>query len=62
MSKKTGNEKVENPAFLEQGEQAEIEFKPNQLIYLESFETCDGLGRVAVMLGKVIQVTYKDYK
>jgi elongation factor 1-alpha len=68
-SKKTGNEKVENPAFLEQGEQAEIEFKPNQLIYLESFETCDGLGRVAVMdsnqlvmLGKVIQVTYKDYK
>lgn len=68
-SKKTGNEKVENPAFLEQGEQAEIVFKPNQLIYLESFETCDGLGRVAVMdsnqlvmLGKVIQVTYKDYK
>tara|TARA_B100000900_G_scaffold410143_1_gene427344 strand:+ start:1360 stop:2730 length:1371 start_codon:yes stop_codon:yes gene_type:complete len=69
MSKKTGNEKVENPAFLEQGEQAEIEFKPNQMIYLECFETCDGLGRVAVMdsnqlvmLGKVIQVTYKDYK
>lgn len=62
MSKKTGNEKVENPAFLEQGEQAEIEFKPNHMIYLESFETCDGLGRVAVMLGKVIQVTYKDYK
>ena len=69
MGKKTGNEKLENPPFLEQGEQAEIEFEPQQLLYLDTFEKCSGLGRIAVMdsnqlvmLGKVISVNYKDYK
>ena len=69
MGKKTGNEKQENPPFLERGEQAEIEFEPQQLLYLDTFEKCSGLGRIAVMdsnqlvmLGKVISVNYKDYK
>jgi elongation factor 1-alpha len=68
MGKKTGNEKLENPEFLERGESAEIEFVPQQLIYLESFDTCQGLGRIAVMdsnnlvmLGKVISVKYKPF-
>ena len=69
MGKKTGNEKMESPQFLERGETAEIEFVPQQPLYLESFETCQGLGRIAVMdsnqlvmLGKVISVKYKPYK
>ena len=69
MGKKTGNEKQEDPPFLERGESAEIEFIPQQPIYLEKFDSCQGLGRVAVMdsnqlvmLGKVIDVKYKPYK
>ncbi len=65
MGKKTGNQKLENPPFLEMGESAEIEFEPKQPIFLEKFEDCPGLGRVAVMdsnqlvmLGKVIDVEY----
>ena len=45
------------------------EFVPQQPIYLEKFDDCPGLGRIAVMdsnnlvmLGKVISVKYKPYK
>ena len=69
MGKKTGNEKLENPPFLEMGESAEVEFTPKQPLYLESFDDCPGLGRVAVMdqnqlvmLGKVMSAKYKPYK
>jgi elongation factor 1-alpha len=69
MGKKTGNEKLEDPQFLERGETAEIVFEPQQPIYLEDFDSCQGLGRIAVMdsnqlvmLGKAIKVTYKPYK
>ena len=69
MGKKTGNEKLEDPQFLERGETAEIVFEPQQPIYLEDFDSCQGLGRIAVMdsnqlvmLGKTIKVTYKPYK
>ena len=69
ISKKTGNEKQDSPPFIERGEQAEIVFEPQQLLYLEEFEKCAGLGRIAVMdsnqlvmLGKVMSVEYKDYK
>ena len=69
IGKKTGNEKQDNPPFLEQGESAEVEFIPQQPIYLEKFDSCAGLGRIAVMdsnqlvmLGKVTDVKYKPYK
>ncbi len=69
MSKKTGDQKIDNPEFLERAEQAEIEFTPQQAIYLEPFDKCDDLGRIAVMdsnnlvmLGKVIDVKYRPYK
>ena len=69
QSKKTGNEKQESPQYLERGESAEVEFIPKQAIYLESFDKCQGLGRIAVMdsnnlvmLGKVISVKYKPPK
>ena len=66
-SAKLGNEKITNPPFLERGEQAEVIFEPKQPFYCETYEQCQGLGRVAVMdsnqlvmLGKVIEVEYKD--
>ena len=66
-SAKTGNEKMMDPPFLEKGEQAEVIFEPGQPFYCETYEQCQGLGRVAVMdsnqlvmLGKVIEVEYKD--
>ncbi len=69
MGKKTGNEKLDEPEFLEKGESAEIEFVPQQPIYLESFDSCPGLGRIAVMdsnnlvmVGKIMSVKYKPYK
>ena len=34
MGKKTGNEKVDNPQFLEKGESAEVEFVPQQAIFI----------------------------
>jgi len=69
MGKKTGNEKQSSPPFLERGESAEVVFEPTLPIYLEAFDSCQGLGRVAVMdsnqlvmLGKVLSVKYKPYK
>jgi len=60
MSKKTGGAKVENPTELSQFENAEIEFEPSQPLFVEPFEKCAALGRIAVMdsnrlkmLGKV---------
>ena len=65
MGKKTGNQKVENPDFIERGESGVVTFIPKQQFYLESFDDCPGLGRIAVMdsnqlvmMGKVIEVTY----
>ena len=67
MGKKTGNQKVENPPYIEKGAQAEVMFEPKQKIYLESYKTCAGLGRIAVMdsnnlvmLCKVINCVYDD--
>ena len=66
QSKKTGDVKEENPKFIEQGDQAEIVFRPKMPLYVETFEKCPGLGRIAVMdsntlrmLGKITNVTYK---
>jgi elongation factor 1-alpha len=60
MGKKTGGQKVENPPELSQYENAEVEFEPSQPLFVEPFEKCAALGRIAVMdsnrlkmLGKV---------
>ena len=66
MGKKTGGQKVEDPPFLCAGESAEVEFDCSKMpIYIEKFEDCPGLGRIAimdsnqlVMLGKVLEVEY----
>jgi len=67
QSKKTGGAKVDNPPELSQFENAEVEFEPTAPLFLEPFEQCAALGRIAVMdsnrlkmLGKVTTVTHKD--
>lgn len=65
----TGGVKVEDAEFVEKGDAAEVTFTPKQPIYLNKFSDCAGLGRVAVMdsnslimLGKVVDVTWKKMK
>merc|ERR1712003_256654 len=67
MGKKTGGQKVENPPELSQYENAEVEFEPSQPLFVEPFETCAALGRIAVMdsnrlkmLGKVTSTQVSD--
>ena len=65
--KKTGGVEVQDPEFLEKNEEAEVTFVPQMPLFLEKYEDCEGLGRVAamdsnnlVMLGKVLDVEYKE--
>jgi len=65
VGKKTGGQKVDNPPEVSQYENAEVEFEPTQPLFLEPFEKCAALGRIAVMdsnrlkmLGKVTTVEY----
>lgn len=67
MGKKTGGAKVENPPELSQYENAEVEFEPSQPLFVEPFEVCAALGRIAVMdsnrlkmLGKVTGTVLQD--
>ena len=63
IGKDTGNKKLENPPFLKANETAQVVFEPRQPFVVDSFQNCEGLGRVAimegnsvVMLGKCISV------
>ena len=65
--KSTNNAKVENPLFIEAGDQCECVFKPKMAFCVDTYKNCKGLGRVAmmdsnslVMLGMVNEVKYKD--
>lgn len=65
MSKRIGDEKIKDAAFIEQGETAKIEFTPKMPLYLEPYSSSKGLDRIAVMdsntlvmLDKVISVKY----
>merc|ERR1712043_142811 len=70
QSKKTGGAKVDNPPELSQFENAEVEFEPTAPLFLEPFEKCAALGRIAVMdsnrlkmLGKVTHTeSYLGFK
>jgi elongation factor 1-alpha len=65
MGKSTGNQKVENPPFLETGDMAEAVFEPVQSFVVEPFKVCAGLGRVAIMEGNSVvmlgKVTAAEY-
>jgi elongation factor 1-alpha len=57
----------DNPTELTQFDTAEVEFEPTAPLFLESFDACAALGRIAVMdsnrlkmLGKVTGVAYKE--
>lgn len=63
-----GGQKIENPPELCQYENAELEFDPSQPLFVEPFEKCATLGRIAVvdsnllkMLGKVTGTTLVDW-
>jgi len=62
--KSTSNVKVENPAFIEAGDEAEVIFKPQQPICVDAYDVCKPLGRMAamdsnslIMLGRVLEAT-----
>jgi elongation factor 1-alpha len=63
IGKETGGQKAENPTGLKSNEMAQIVMEPQQPFVVDSFKSCEGLGRVAimegnsvVMLGKVTKV------
>jgi elongation factor 1-alpha len=65
--KETGGNKQKDAKYVKQNDQAEVVFVPRTPMYVESFKTCPGLGRIAVMdsnqlvmLGKVTNVVYKN--
>jgi elongation factor 1-alpha len=67
IGKETGNKKLETPADLKANEMAQCKFEPQQPLVVDTFKSCEGLGRVAimegntvVMLGKVIAIEKPD--
>merc|ERR1712075_9346 len=67
VGKETGGKKMETPHSLKSNEMAEVAFRPQQPLVVDSFKNCEGLSRIAfldgntaVMLGKVVSVTKKS--
>merc|ERR1719502_1549142 len=67
MGKETGGKKMEDPHSLKSNEVAEVVFKPQQPLIVDSFKNCEGLSRIAlldgntaVMLGKVTATKAKE--
>jgi len=61
IGKATGGQKAENPVGLTRNEMAEVQFEPQQPFVVDTFDNCEGMGRIAimegngvVMLGKVV--------
>merc|ERR1712210_320060 len=66
VGKETGGKKMESPHSLKSNEMAEVVFRPQQPLVVDSFKNCEGLSRIAfldgntaVMLGKVVTVIQK---
>jgi len=69
MGKSTGGAKVPAPVSVKANEMAALCFEPQQPFVCDSFKSCEGLGRIAimegagvVMLGKIQSVTIKAQK
>merc|ERR1711908_263794 len=67
VGKETGGKKMEGPHSLKSNEMAEVVFRPQQPLVVDSFKNCEGLSRIAfldgntaVMLGNVTNVTAKS--
>lgn len=59
------SQKVNDPATIKANEMAEVEFEPQQPLFVEPFDKCEGLARVAimdggsaVMLGKIVAASH----
>jgi elongation factor 1-alpha len=64
-NKASNSEKISSPPYLEKNDTALVKFVPEIPLYVETFESCNGLGRIAVMnsnqlvmLGKVVSVEH----
>ena len=67
VGKETGGKKADAPHSLKSNEMAEVVFRPQQPLVVDSFKSCEGLSRIAfldgntaVMLGKVTKVKKKS--
>merc|ERR1712119_273432 len=67
VGKETGGKKMEAPHSLKSNEMAQVSFRPQQPMVVDSFKNCEGLSRIAfldgntaVMLGKVVSVVKKS--
>merc|ERR1712060_723771 len=67
VGKETGGKKMEAPHSLKSNEMAQVSFRPQQPMVVDSFKNCEGLSRIAfldgntaVMLGKVVSVIRKS--
>merc|ERR1712226_1715278 len=64
--KSTSNVKVDDPQFIEAGDEAEVVFKPKMPICVDAYDVCKPLGRMAamdsnslIMLGRVLEANKK---
>merc|ERR1719261_1104780 len=64
--KSTSNAKVEDPMYIEAGDEAEVIFKPKMPLCVDAYDVCKPLGRMAamdsnslIMLGRVLEATKK---
>jgi len=62
--KSTSNVKVDNPLYIEAGDEAEVIFAPRMPLCVDAYDVCKPLGRMAamdsnslIMLGRVLQAT-----
>lgn len=69
ISKETGGKKAPDPINIKANEMAEVVFQPQSPFVVDSFKSCEGLGRIAimegatvVMLGKVVETVFDDGK
>lgn len=51
IGKSTGGKKLEEPPFVKANEMAQVVFEPQQPFVVDSFKSCEGLGRIAIMEG-----------
>lgn len=63
IGKETGKKRMENPHSLKSNEVAEVVLEPTQPLMVDTFDSCEGLSRIAfmdgnscVMLGKIVSV------
>eukprot|EP00494_Astrolonche_serrata_P022135 UN22392 len=65
--KSTSGVKVEDPLFIEAGDEAEVVMRPRMPFTIDSYNDCKPLGRMAamdsnslIMLGRILKVTQKE--